>query len=210
LIEVKNAPFAYRGTLTECRQQAVIWLGFGLCFTGFCARSYIRWLCLRRFLPEDWIMLVVLGMLLAEACVAQLRLHYVYLVEEVATGLMRYPATFEEDIPKGLRGMFAHAILSVIGVHSVKVSFLIFFHRLGRHVNKYLIFWWCVTLVTIASFATCLALVEYKCLLSPNDVLLRECTTSGDLKRQWRYVIAYCTMDAVSDVLSKPPANETC
>jgi hypothetical protein len=155
-------------------------------------------------------MLVVLGMLLGEACVAQLRLHYVFLVEEVSRGLMRYPATFQTDIPTGLRGMFVHALLCVTGVHSIKASFLIFFYRLGRHVNKYLIFWWCVTFLTVASFATCIALVEYKCLLGSNDVLLYECTTSGDLKRQWRYVIAYCTLDAASDVSSKPPANEPC
>ncbi|KAH6847735.1 hypothetical protein B0I37DRAFT_150748 [Chaetomium sp. MPI-CAGE-AT-0009] len=181
--------------------KAVIWVGFALCFIGFCARSYIRWICFRRLLPEDWIMMVALGIQLAAACVAQLRLHYVYMLEDVSNGSIPMPSTFLEDVPKALHGIFIQGILSITGVHAVKLSFLLFFHRLGRQIPKYILFWWFVAFVTLASYGISIALIEYKCMLSSLEVIFFECTANGETARQWTYMVAYCTIDAASDLL---------
>lgn len=182
-------------------------MGFALCFVGFCARSYIRWICFRRLLPEDWIMMAALGIQLAAACVAQLRLHYVYMLEDVSNAVIPIPPTFIDDVPKALHGIFIQGILSITGVHAVKLSFLLFFHRLGRQIPKYIMFWWFVAFVTLASYAISIALIEYKCMLSSLDVIFFQCTANGETTRQWAYMIAYCTIDAASDLLSKRLAN---
>ncbi|KAH6623180.1 hypothetical protein F5144DRAFT_495471 [Chaetomium tenue] len=141
------------------------------------------------------------AMKLAAACVAQLRLHYVYMLEDVSNGAIPIPATFVDDVPKALHGIFIQGILSITGVHAVKLSFLLFFHRLGRQIPKYIMFWWFVAFVTLASYAISIALIEYKCMLSSLDVIFFQCTANGETARQWAYMIAYCTIDAASDLL---------
>jgi hypothetical protein len=150
-------------------------------------------------------MMVALGIQLAAACVAQLRLHYVYMLEDVSNGAISMPSTFLEDVPKALHGIFIQGILSITGVHAVKLSFLLFFHRLGRQIPKYIMFWWFVAFVTLASYAISIALIEYKCMLSSLAVIFSQCNANGETARQWAYMIAYCTIDAASDLLSKPP-----
>ncbi|KAK0736792.1 hypothetical protein B0T21DRAFT_289165 [Apiosordaria backusii] len=146
-------------------------------------------------------MLIVLGMILASAIVAQLRLHYVYMMEDVGNGLIPMPPTFMEDVPKALLGVFAQGLLGSIGVYAVKLSFLLFFYRLGNQITSYLVFWWCVALVTLASFGVTMGLLEYKCMLSGLEVIFFECTSKTDIAREWRNMIIYCTLDAFSDVL---------
>ena len=48
---------------------------------------------------------------------------------------------------------------------SVKISVLVFFHRLGQKVRGQRIWWWCVLGVTIATWATCIGDIQYPCLL---------------------------------------------
>lgn len=153
-------------------------------------------------MPEDWIMLIVLGMLMGCAIVAQLRLHYVYIMEDVGNGLIPMPPTFMEDVPKALYGVFAQGLLGTIGIYAVKLSFLLFFYRLGNQITSYLIFWWCVALITLASFGVNMGLLEYKCMLSGLEVIFFECTSKADIAREWRNMIIYCTLDAFTDVLS--------
>ncbi|KAK4152727.1 hypothetical protein C8A00DRAFT_15996 [Chaetomidium leptoderma] len=141
------------------------------------------------------------AMKLADACLAQIRLPYVYTMEDVANGLAPMPPTFMEDVGNAVRGMFAHGVLSITGIHAVKISFLLFFHRLGRHITGYLVFWWLVTIVTVGSYAISMALLEHKCTLSPLNVIFFECNSKSEFLRQWRYMITYCTVDALSDVL---------
>lgn len=156
-------------------------------------------------MPEDWLMGVVLGIQLATAVVAQLRLDLVYEIEDVGNGLIQPPPTFLEDVPKGLHGVFAQAILCVTGIYAIKMSFLIFFYRLGHHITKYLVLWWIVAIITIASYGITMGLVEYKCMLSDVEVIFFQCTSKEDIAREWRNMIAYCSIDAVTDVLSKGP-----
>jgi hypothetical protein len=148
-------------------------------------------------------MLLVLGINLGTAIVAQLRLHLIYEMEDVGNGLIPIPPTFLEDVPKALRGVFAQAILCITGIYIIKAGFLIFFYRLGHKITKYLIFWWIVALITLASYGITMGLVEYKCTLSSVDVIFFQCTSKEDIAREWKNMIAYCTVDAVSDVLSK-------
>ena len=150
-------------------------------------------------------MLAVLGIQLASACVSQLRLHSVYLMEDVSNGLALPPPTFLDDVTTALHGMFIQGVLTITGIHAVKLSFLIFFYRLGGQITEYLVLWGVAAFVSFASYAISMGLLESRCTLSPLDVVFSECTTQAAVDRQWRYMIAYCTIDAVSDFLSKTP-----
>ncbi|KAK4206356.1 hypothetical protein QBC37DRAFT_300964 [Rhypophila decipiens] len=180
----------------------VIWTGFALCLLAFSARAYIRYVCFRRLLIEDYLILFVLGIILGCAIVGQIRLHYVYTMEDVGNGLTTViPPTFFEDIPKALIAVFSEAVMCTVGIYAVKLNFLLFFHRLGGQIQQYLIFWWVVLVITVGCFATTVALFEYKCTLSDIIVIVTECTSKTDIAREWRNVILTCSLDAFTDVL---------
>lgn len=52
------------------------------------------------------------------------------------------------------------------GLWSVKLSFLVFFKRLGQNVRNQQIVWWTVLLITIGSYLACLSIIDYRCLAS--------------------------------------------
>ncbi|KAL2266741.1 hypothetical protein VTJ83DRAFT_6093 [Remersonia thermophila] len=182
--------------------KAILWAGFALCFLGFCIRSYIRWVCFCRLLPEDWIMAFAL-LIMGAACVwAQLRLEWVYLVEDVFNKVVPMPKTFlDRDLYMALHGILVQGILGYTGVHAVKLSFLLFFRRLGGGLLEYTIFWWVVAVVTLASYVVCMATIDYPCMTGSLEVLFLRCTDPERSVVQWHAMIAYCTVDVVSDIL---------
>ncbi len=147
-------------------------------------------------------MLAALCMQLAAACVAQLRLDHVYTMEDVSNGVIPVPPTFMENMRMGLYGMYIQGVLSITGIHAVKLSFLIFFLRLGRHVTEHFVLWCIAAFVSLASFAISIGLLESKCTLSSLEIVITQCTTKAAVDRQRTYMVAYCTIDAVSDILS--------
>ncbi|KAK3329236.1 hypothetical protein B0H66DRAFT_609958 [Apodospora peruviana] len=181
--------------------KGVIWAGFALCFLAFCSRAYIRYVCFRRLFVEDYLMLFTLGILLGSAIVSQLRLQYVYIMEDVGNGLIPIPATFMLDVPKALVAVFSETVICSIGIYAVKVNFLLFFRRLHGQLTQYLVFWWIVLAITIGCFAVSVAFLEYKCTLSGLDVIFVECTSKADIAREWRNVIMSCSLDAFTDIL---------
>ncbi|KAL1841245.1 hypothetical protein VTJ49DRAFT_7313 [Mycothermus thermophilus] len=182
--------------------KAIIWTGFALCFVGFCIRSYIRWVCFRRLLPEDWIMLLALLIMGAASIWAQLRLQWVYLLEDVFNRVVPMPKTFlDHDIYMALHGILVQGILGYTGVHAVKLSFLLFFRRLGGGLLEYNIFWWIVAVFTLGSYIVCMATIDYPCMTGSLETLFLHCNNLEKSAMQWRMMIAYCTIDVVSDIL---------
>lgn len=151
-------------------------------------------------------MLGVLVLALGSAIVSQLRLHFVYIVDDVGNGVIPMPPTFLEDVPKAFTGVFSLMVLCTVGIYAVKLNFLLFFRRLGGQITEYTILWWIVTLATIVCFGATFGVFEYKCTLSDNNVIFFVCSSKTEIARSWRNMIISCTLDAFTDVLSKTPA----
>lgn len=148
-------------------------------------------------------MVFVLVLQLPTAIICQLRLHYVYTMEEVGNGLILPPPTFLDDVPKGLRGLLAVNILAVFGLWGVKFSFLLFFRRIfcsARPLYRYI--WWGVVVVTIICFGLMIGLVSYQCTASEVEVILSECTLPSAIRLEWIQVQTTSAVDAFSDLLS--------
>ncbi|KAM7208559.1 hypothetical protein V8F20_001240 [Naviculisporaceae sp. PSN 640] len=182
--------------------RGLIWGGFALCFLAFSLRAWIRYVCFRRLLVEDYLMVLVLGILLGSAIVSQLRLPYVYIMLDVGNGAIPVPPpTIMDDIRKAMDGVFVNTVLCIVGIYAVKLNFLLFFYRLGKGITQYLAFWWIVLVITVGCFGTTWAFMEYKCTLGDAIVIATECTTRADTARLWRNFILACSLDAFTDVL---------
>ena len=55
---------------------------------------------------------------------------------------------------------------------TVKISVIVYFHRLGQKVRGQKIWWWFVLGFTIATWATCIGDIQYSCLLDSLDYIL--------------------------------------
>lgn len=66
---------------------------------------------------------------------------------------------------KLLRAEVPAIMMSYTSLWIIKVSFLVFFRRLGRDFRGQKIWWWCLMGFTIATWATCIGRMDFKCLL---------------------------------------------
>ncbi|KAI2472349.1 hypothetical protein F4781DRAFT_12021 [Annulohypoxylon bovei var. microspora] len=180
----------------------VVWGFFGLCFLTFVGRVWMRWISLHKLVVDDFIMLFVLCIMLATSIICQLRLGYVYMMEEVGNGLREPPITFLEDVPKALHGLLAVDILATFGIWGVKFSFLLFFYRIFCSADRlYRRLWYAVVIITILCLGAFFGLGSDKCTTSEVDIILTECTWPSNIRMEWIQVQATSAVDAFSDVL---------
>jgi len=179
-----------------------MWVGFSLCLIGLCSRTYIRIVCFRHLVVEDYIMAFALFLVLGYSISTQMFVQYVYMMLDVGTGTPP-PPTIMGDMVKGFRYILVANLLSYVGIYAVKFSFLVFFHRLGGELSKYVLMWRVVTGTTALFFIATVALQEYKCTLSSVAWIARECTKKDFIAYSRGKTIALVTMNAFSDVLSK-------
>ena len=71
-----------------------------------------------------------------------------------------------------LRSVVAINIMYYTSLWIVKLSFLIFFRRLGQNVRGGGIWWWCVTGFTVATWATCIGSLDIQCLTRSLDYII--------------------------------------
>ena len=73
-----------------------------------------------------------------------------------------------------LRSHVAFIVLFYSCLWTVKLSFLMFFRRLGSKVRGQNIWWWCILATVVLSWIACIADINYKCLLSSAGMFERE------------------------------------
>lgn len=189
--------------LTEVRMKALVWTFFAICVILYIGRVWIRWASMRKLVREDYLMFLALCLQLGTAIICQMRLGYVYMMEDVGNGLRAPPATFMEDVPKALRGLLAAQILTALALWGVKFNFLLFFYRIFCSASRvYRILWWTVVAFTIASFGVFMGVMSYTCTASNVTVILTECTEPHMIRLEWIEVQTSSAIDATNDLLS--------
>lgn len=61
-------------------------------------------------------------------------------------------------------------------LYLVKLSFMAFFHGLGRNLRAQKVLWWCVLGFIIASYTISVAMFDYSCLTADWEHILGKCT----------------------------------
>lgn len=147
--------------------KGVYWGGVFITAVLFAFRIYVRMEKFRRVYADDLLVLAAWMMLLTSAIIWQFNKDILYEEMAAASGHLvplALTASVEHDIRKALRGSLVVIIFFYSCLWSVKVSFLIFFRRLGHNVKGQKHLWWFVLIITLTSYAACLVIINYKCL----------------------------------------------
>ncbi|KAK8091271.1 hypothetical protein PG994_000776 [Apiospora phragmitis] len=181
--------------------KGVIWGLFALCFVTLSARASIRFVCFRKLFAEDYLMIVVLGMVLANAILCQIRMDLVYLIDAVGNGDIPPPSDFNEAMPKALHAVLANLLLCILGIWAVKYNFLMFFYRLGSNIRLFRMGLWVVVGITTACLAVVVGTTDYPCTTSSIEFLTTNCSTEEGIGRETSSTIINCSLDIFTDVL---------
>ena len=129
-------------------------------------RVYVRLKIFRRLHIEDPFVLAAWLMNLANTIVWQMTAKKLYSVIAVESGqIFMPPSEYSSYFYIELQSLFASELLYYTALWSVKLSFLFFFRNLGNNIRRQMILWYCVLVITIASYIGCLCMMDYRCLV---------------------------------------------
>lgn len=125
------------------------------------------------------------GLHLATAILWQFKVSALY--EYYATRSGKHPPRPGQDKSDHdlLRSIVAVRQLFYTCLWTVKLSFLVFFRRLGYKVRTHKIWWWFVLIVTIGTYIGYLAYSNYKCTLSSYEYIMGKPAIVSNVQGPW-------------------------
>lgn len=146
--------------------------GISLCFLLF--RLFVRLHAFRRLYSDDFIIIAAWTMKLGTSILWQINVPALYEHLAVLAGKKPFDQGFVNRDTALLRTSVAFGILFYSTLWLVKLSFLMFFRRLGSKVIGLSIWWWCILVVTVLTWVACVADIQYKCSLSSYAFIICE------------------------------------
>lgn len=187
--------------------QTVIWLGVFLSAIALAFRIYIRISCMRRLHSSDHMMALALALQLAFAGVGQAFLGDIYLMTRVQNGVVAPGADFLDRMTMGLRADGVMLLLSSVGIWVIKMNFLLFFYRLGRHITSYLVFWWVSVVVVVGCGAAAIGMMPFGCMFGDIMHIITKCSSDESVGGIYTRYKVSVVVDCVSDALSESPLS---
>ena len=179
-----------------------MWGGVLITFIFFALRIFVRLQTFRRLWSDDALVLASWLMFITATIIWQFFKDDLYVNLEVSAGqLYPPPVDFSKTTERYLRGSIAIIMLFYTYLWSVKISFLIFFRRLGNKVQGQKYQWWFVLAITVASYFGCLGTIDYKCLgssfsyIARQKILLQHLTIADPIQKLARGGIEYTSND---------------
>ncbi len=145
-----------------------------LCFLIF--RIFVRLRYFKKVYADDFFVLAAWFMLLTSSIIWQTQKTPLYYSFKLSAGQMQATANVLAAEQSFFHANLAVLILFLSCVWSVKISVLLFFRRLGQQVRGQKIWWWSVMGFTILTWAICIGVLQYWCLMGPADYILSELT----------------------------------
>lgn len=143
--------------------QGSLWGGTGisLCFLLF--RVFVRLKAFRRLYSDDFIVIAAWTIKLVVTILWQMKAPVLYEHFEVMAGKKSPDVGFVNRDTALQRTVVPLSILFYSALWLVKLSFLMFFRRLGSKVKGQKIWWWFILVFTVLTWVACIADIEYKC-----------------------------------------------
>lgn len=117
-------------------------------------------------------------------------------------GLKAPSAFWEWETINLLRSVLTFNFLFNSCLWAVKLSFLLFFWRLGQRARGHKIWWWCVLVITGAAWLVSVGDFQYACSVNSFNWILINCLTLSSTAVEARDFRINTTMDLLTDVLS--------
>ncbi|KUI61339.1 hypothetical protein VP1G_08493 [Cytospora mali] len=194
-------------TSSQLSQSAFLginWFLFALCFIAFVSRIYIRWVCFRRLLAEDFLMLAAMLLLIGIEALSQYYAGFIYHLMAYVNGTATIGPDFVINTEGMLKSCGSAIIMFLIGFYFIKVNFLLFFYRLGsRAARIFRIVWWVVFgIVLVCGIASVtMGVPTFKCLFGGILYTFTTCETVEYENKFFTYFRASVALDIFTDAL---------
>ncbi|PVH96015.1 hypothetical protein DM02DRAFT_675103 [Periconia macrospinosa] len=176
-------------------------IAHSLATIGLLFRFYVRLKCFRKLLADDYIAGFAWLLLLISACIWYMTIDGMYELSFVSAGMALPTADFPHNAHRFLVGSNVALIMFYVGLWSIKISFLVFFYRLGENFRPYQICWWIVLVCTIGSGLVCIGDIQYHCLSDSFDKVFSKCASENAIRFQEVTIKLNCALDVVTDVM---------
>ena len=148
-----------------------MWTGAAVSFCFLLFRFYVRLKAFRRLDIDDPFVFVAWLMTLANAIVWQVTSKELYDIIAVDTGQRLMPEPeYNSRVSILHRSLIATYFLYYTALWSIKISFLLFFRNLSKTIRRQMLLWYFVSASTIASYIICVCMINYKCLVGPQNI----------------------------------------
>lgn len=95
-------------------------------------------------------------------------------------------------------------VLSVFGIWTIKMNFMLFFYRLGHQIRVYANFWWVAVVIIVACGAVLFGIFPYDCMFNDSAWTNTHCATTSKMGYIYSVYKANVAVDVLSDLISKP------
>lgn len=155
--------------------QATAWSSTALSLLFLAFRLAVRFHSSRRLQSDDWLVIVAWLMLLAFTIAWQIKIYFLFWMEDVFIGKTPPTDAFYHHQASFLPFVVIWNYLFYSSLWAVKLSFLIFFRRLDSKVIKFhRIWWWVVLFLTIVAWIGCVADIDYGCTIGDTEFILSQ------------------------------------
>jgi hypothetical protein len=148
--------------------KAVLWSGTAFSLFVVAARLAIRWKLLGMLKADDFFVISGLVFYLASTLIWTIIRHSLYLGMRSGSDMSDplFMVSLLDEIATTLHGTLAGYLCSWACLWSIKLSFMAFFHGLGRQIRSQRILWWSVLAFILASFIVVVSIFHYRCMTS--------------------------------------------
>ncbi|KAI9770711.1 MAG: hypothetical protein M1840_002961 [Geoglossum simile] len=187
--------------------QVIIWTMIGVNILFVIARTFARYVKLRKLQLEDIMMFLALAFFLSMAGVYLLVLPPLYRVIDVSAGTKPLYPMFFKDAYLIIKGFFATTMLFWATLWAVKVSLLLLFRRLMVGLTHYMRLWWMLLIFTLITFGGCVVSEVLSCEHWFQIDIKGSCNSDRDEYAQKICLFYALAADLITDILSMPRAR---
>ncbi len=145
--------------------QGIAWGGVALAWIFLLSRIAVRIKAFRRIYADDAMVLIACLFLMTNTLIWQFSKGALYEVIAVESGQLYPPPS---DLPDRAQSYLRRSVAVIAffysGLWAIKLSFMLFFRRLGRNVRNQKIMWWTILAIVVATWLACLGTIQYGCL----------------------------------------------
>lgn len=172
-------------------------------------RIFARLKALEKLFVDDVFVILALIMTFASAILWQTYAKFMFQLLAVAYGSQPGP-NFATDFEHYSKASAAVVILFYSTLWAIKISFLIFFKRLGKNVRQQKLLWWSIFGFTMATYFASIGVIPYSCFVDSLDEVLRNCSTKSATRFQELAIKLNCLWDVLTDFMSlySPRGND--
>ncbi|KAF7527350.1 hypothetical protein G7054_g10481 [Neopestalotiopsis clavispora] len=181
---------------------ATIWSFVAISGVTLICRVVSRFQGPRRLYWDDALVVFSWLLSLATATTWQWAAKDMYYIMNVQAGKATYEASrYLVALRVWLSASLIAAVFFYTGLLLVKLSFLVFFRRLGKIIYIFKYIWWPVLIVTLGSYFSAIGNANYKCLGGTIEQITVVCQRKKELDFTANILKANAALDVLTDLL---------